>query len=408
VRVTDDVMMTRDFDFDLPDELIAQEPPATRGDSRLLVLYRDTGKIEHTLFSRLADVLRRGDLLALNNTKVFPARLLGHRLPGGGAVECLLIRQVQRPRGSAPDIGAGDDGDGEADAERADADLWNRQTVGAKGADIEWRDAEEHAAGRAVRWEALMRPGQRLKPGTRTVFERSGARLYGEVVGRHFHGRRTIKLWADRGIDVLDAIERIGHMPLPPYIKRDDRTADRERYQTVYARERGSIAAPTAGLHFTNSVLDTLVSRGVERAELTLHIGYGTFKPMRCERISDHVVDPESCVVPSETAGALTRARREGRRIIAVGTTSMRALESLTPLEDGQIQPTTSDADLFIRPGHEFRVADGLITNFHLPCSSLLVLVAAFAGRERVLDAYRDAVSRGYRFYSYGDAMAIL
>jgi S-adenosylmethionine:tRNA ribosyltransferase-isomerase len=280
--------------------------------------------------------------------------------------------------------------------------------VGAERVGIERLDADEDAAGGAVWWEALMHPGQRLRPGTRTVFERLGVRLYGEVVAKHFHGRRTIKLWTDRGIDVLDAIERIGHIPLPPYIKRDDRIADRERYQTVYARERGSIAAPTAGLHLTNSVLDTLASRGVERAELTLHIGYGTFKPMRCERVGDHVVDPEVCVVPAETAGALTRARREGRRIIAVGTTSMRALESLAPMEDGQIRPSTADADLFIRPGHEFRLADGLITNFHLPCSSLLVLVAAFAGRERILHAYREAVRLGYRFYSYGDAMAIL
>jgi len=403
-----EVMMTRDFKFDLPHELIAQDPPAARGDSRLLVLYRETGRIEHTVFSRVADVLHRGDLLVLNNTKVFPARLLGHRLPGGGAVECLLIRQVPRPRGDAVDAGAGGDGQKRADAGPLDAGLPNAQPVGAERARAEWADAEEGAAGGAVWWEALMHPGQRLRPGTRTVFERVGVRLYGEIIGRHFHGRRTIKLWTDRGIDVLDAIDRIGHVPLPPYIKRDDRTSDLERYQTVYARDRGSIAAPTAGLHFTNGVLDTLASRGVERTELTLHIGYGTFKPMRCERIQDHVVDPEACVVPTDTALALTRARREGRRVVAVGTTSMRGLEALTPREDGQIQPSSADVELFIKPGHEFRVADGLITNFHLPCSSLLVLVAAFAGRERILHAYREAVGRGYRFYSYGDAMAIL
>ena len=401
--MTDPVMMTRDFDFDLPDALIAQEPPATRGDSRLLVLHRETGRIEHTAFSHVADFLHRGDVLALNNTKVFPARLLGHRVPGGGAVECLLIRQVPRPREEAPDAATGDDGEGSAAAGLVDADLPTAQTVAGEGL-----DGEEYAAGSPVWWEALMHPGQRLRPGTRTVFERAGVRLYGEVAARHFHGRRTIKLWTDSDIDVVDAVDRIGHMPLPPYIKRDGRLSDRERYQTVYARERGSIAAPTAGLHFTADVLETLVSRGVERTELTLHIGYGTFQPMRCERIQDHVVDPEACVVPTETAEALTRARREGRRIIAVGTTSMRALESLTSHEHGRIRPSTADAELFIRPGHEFRVADGLITNFHLPCSSLLVLVAAFAGRERVLHAYREAISRGYRFYSYGDAMAIL
>jgi S-adenosylmethionine:tRNA ribosyltransferase-isomerase len=376
--MTGEVMMTSDFDFDLPNALIAQDPPATRGDSRLLVLYRETGRVEHTVFSRVADFLHGGDLLVLNNTKVFPARLLGHRLPGGGAVECLLTRQVARPRGEASMAGA----------ERSDAE-------GGSGSGTVW-------------WEALMHPGQRLRPGTRTVFERLGVRLYGKVVGRHFHGRRTIKLWTDGGMDVLKAIDRIGHIPLPPYIKRADRTSDRERYQTVYARERGSIAAPTAGLHFTTGVLDSLASQGVERAELTLHVGYGTFKPMRCERIQDHVVDPEMCVVPTDTAGALTQARREGRRIIAVGTTSMRALEALAPREDGQIESSTADAELFIRPGHKFRVADGLITNFHLPRSSLLVLVAAFAGREQILHAYREAVGRGYRFYSYGDAMAIL
>jgi S-adenosylmethionine:tRNA ribosyltransferase-isomerase len=253
-----------------------------------------------------------------------------------------------------------------------------------------------------------MHPGQRLKPGARVVFEGVGARLHGEVLARHFQGRRTIRLWADGGADVIHMIDRIGHVPLPPYIKREDRSSDRERYQTVYARERGSIAAPTAGLHFTESVLNTLASRGVERRELTLHVGYGTFKPIRSERVDDHVVDPETCVVPADAAAALTRARSEGRRIIAVGTTTVRALESLTVEKDGRIKPSAGEAQLFIRPGHDFRVTDGLITNFHLPCSSLLVLVAAFAGRERILHTYREAVAQGYRFYSYGDAMAIL
>ena len=346
---------TVDFDFDLPDELIAQEPPAVRGDSRLLVLRRDSGQIEHTSFSRVADYVRGGDLLVLNNTKVFPARLLGHRLPSGGAVECLLIKAL--------------------------------------GGD---------------QWDALMHPGQKLKPGARVVFEGRGVRLHGEVVARHFHGRRTIRLWADDGIDVVEAIDRIGHVPLPPYIKRQDRPSDRERYQTVYALERGSIAAPTAGLHFTDAVLEALASRGVERTELTLHVGYGTFKPIRAARVEEHIVDPETCVVPADAAAALTRARTEGRRIIAVGTTTVRALESLSVSADGRIDAYSAEARLCIRPGHGFRIVNGLITNFHLPQSSLLVLVAAFAGRERVLDAYREAVARGYRFYSYGDAMVIL
>ena len=390
-------MMTRDFDFELPDELIAQEPPAMRGDSRLLVLHRDSGQVDHTVFSRVADYLRRGDLLVLNNTKVFPARLLGYRLPGGGSVECLLLRQLPTPRPQAPEA---------ATATSNDATGRAQSEAGKLG--VEEPGVEECGVGSSVWWEALMHPGQRLKPGARLVFEGVGARLHGEVLARHFQGRRTIRLWADGGVDVTYAIDRIGHMPLPPYIRRADRSSDHERYQTIYARERGSIAAPTAGLHFTESVLDTLASRGVERVELTLHVGYGTFKPIRSERVSDHVVDPERCVVPADAAVALTRARSEGRRIVAVGTTTMRALESLSVERDGRIKPSTGVAQLFIRPGHEFRIGDGLITNFHLPRSSLLVLVAAFAGRERILQAYREAVAQGYRFYSYGDAMAIL
>ena len=385
-------MLTCDFEFDLPDELIAQEPPATRGDSRLLLLHRDSGQVEHTVFSRVAEHLHRGDLLVLNNTKVFPARLLGYRLPSGGAVECLLLRQFQAPQPRAPDAAtaSGDNGQGWRPSEGGKSGV---ETLGADG---------------SVWWEALMHPGQKLKPGARIVFEGVGVRLQGEVLARHFQGRRTIRLWADGGADVISAIERIGHVPLPPYIRREDRSSDRERYQTIYARERGSIAAPTAGLHFTDSVFGAMASRGVERTELTLHVGYGTFKPIRSEQVSDHVVDPETCVVPADAAIALTRARSEGRRIIAVGTTTMRALESLSVEKDGCIKPSTMEARLFIRPGHEFRIGDGLITNFHLPRSSLLVLVAAFAGRERILHTYREAVAQGYRFYSYGDAMAIL
>jgi len=341
-----------DFDFELPEALIAQEPPEVRGGSRLLVLQREGG-VEHTAFSQVPRYLRAGDLLVLNNTRVFPARLLGRRHPSGGAVECLLVRSL---------------GNGE--------------------------------------WDALMHPGQKLKPGAQVVFEDGVVQLQGEILAQHFHGRRTIRLWTDSGADVADVIDRLGHMPLPPYIKRDDRPSDRERYQTVYARERGSIAAPTAGLHFTDALLAELASQGVERTELTLHVGYGTFKPIRAE-LDDHVVDPEVFTVSAEAATALTRARREGRRIIAVGTTTVRALESLAIDADGAVESSRGEARLFIRPGHEFRLVKAMITNFHLPRSSLLVLVAAFAGRERVLEAYRDAVARGYRFYSYGDAMFI-
>ena len=375
-------MDTADFNFDLPDELIAQDPPATRGASRLLVLHRTTGEIEHSSFAQIADYLASGDLLVINNTKVFPARLLGRRLPGGGAVECLLLRQLPTPQLPTP---------------KASEPL----TAGALG-------VGRLGVGNFAEWDALMHPGQKLKPGSQVVFNADDVQLHGEIVAMHFHGRRTIRLWADRDLDVTDAIERIGHMPLPPYIKRPDRAADRDRYQTIYARERGSIAAPTAGLHFTGATLAALKARGVELAEVTLHVGYGTFKPIRTNRVDDHVVDPEAFVVSGAAADAVTRARREGRRVIAVGTTTVRVLESMAIAGDGRIEAASGETSLFIRPGHEFRIVNGLITNFHLPRSSLLVLVAAFAGRERVLQAYRAAVERGYRFYSYGDAMLIL
>jgi S-adenosylmethionine:tRNA ribosyltransferase-isomerase len=253
-----------------------------------------------------------------------------------------------------------------------------------------------------------MHPGQKLKAGARVLFERNGVAVSGEVLARHFHGRRTIRLWTESAPTIVEAIDRVGHFPLPPYIKREDRPSDRDRYQTVYARERGSVAAPTAGLHFTQELLETLASRGIERAELTLHVGYGTFKPVHASRVEDHTVDPESFAVSRATAEALTRARREGRRVIAVGTTTVRALESLSIDAFGNVASSSGKTDLFIRPGHEFRIVSGLITNFHLPQSSLLILVSAFAGRERILDAYRQAISRGYRFYSYGDAMLIV
>ncbi len=348
-------MHVADFDFDLPDELIAQEPSAVRGGSRLLVLHAATGSVEHTEFLALPRYLEPGDLLVVNNTKVFPARLLGRRVPSGGAVEALLLRP----------------GDGDT-------------------------------------WEALVHPGQKLKPGARVVFERDGTHLNGEILTAHFFGRRTIRLWTDDGGAVACAIDKVGHIPLPPYIKRDDRDSDRDRYQTVYAREPGSVAAPTAGLHFTDAVLDALDARGVERAEITLHVGYGTFKPVRAELVDEHVVDPETFTVPPDAAAALTRAQRESRRILAVGTTTVRALESLTVAADGGVTPASGETRLFIRPGHVFQIVTGMVTNFHLPRSSLLMLVSALAGRERVLAAYREAVAHRYRFYSYGDAMLVI
>jgi S-adenosylmethionine:tRNA ribosyltransferase-isomerase len=353
----------------------------------LLVLPRHTGPLEHTTFGHLPDYLRAGDLLVLNDTRVFPARLLGRREPSGGAVECLLLQKHRDP-GS---------GTGDPVVPPPESRI---STSEPPVPSSESRLVED--------WDALMHPGQKLKPGARVVFERNGSRLEGEVVGRHFYGRRTIRLRAEEGTTIAEVIDRIGHIPLPPYIHRADEASDRERYQTVFARETGSIAAPTAGLHFTPPLLQEIRTRGVELATITLHVGYGTFKPVRVERVDEHEVDPEVYTVSAATADAVTRALREHRRIIAVGTTTTRALESLPIRDDRAVLPLTGETRLFIHPGHHFRIVQGLVTNFHLPRSSLLMLVAAFAGRERLLAAYRDAVERRYRFYSYGDAMAIL
>jgi S-adenosylmethionine:tRNA ribosyltransferase-isomerase len=340
-----------EFDFVLPDELIAQEPAAVRGGSRLMAIDRASGLITHLQFSDLPTLLRDGDLLVVNDTRVFPARLIGTRLPGGGAAECFLIRPT-----AAPDT-----------------------------------------------WIALVHPGQRLRQGSRMKF----AGLNGEIVGSHFHGRRTVRLWTDDGSPVRDTIDAIGHVPLPPYIKRPDSISDRERYQTVYARERGSIAAPTAGLHFTPAMFEALRDKGVERTSITLHVGYGTFQPIRVESVDEHQMEAEHYEVSGAAAASLSKAKREGRRIIAVGTTTTRTLESLAVAPDGSVSPGSGETALFIHPGHEFKLVSGLITNFHLPKSSLLMLVSAFAGREPILAAYREAVANRYRFYSYGDAMFV-
>jgi S-adenosylmethionine:tRNA ribosyltransferase-isomerase len=352
-------MHIREFDFELPSELIAQEPPAERGTARLLHLPCRGGPLVHTVVSALPDLLAAGDLLVVNNTRVFPARLLGHRVPSGGAVECLLV--------------------GRLESASADAELW----------------------------EALMHPGQKLKPGARVVFE-GGHRIHGEVIDRRFHGRRAIRLWTEDGSSVRDAVDAIGHVPLPPYIKREDRAADRERYQTVFARERGSVAAPTAGLHFDDHLLERLHARGVETAEITLHVGYGTFQPVRVEVIEEHHVEAERYEVSSQAAEAINAALDSRRRVIAVGTTTTRTLEGAAATAGGRIVVGSGTTDLFIHPGFHFQVLSGLLTNFHLPKSSLLMLVAAFAGRERVLAAYAEAVRKRYRFYSYGDAMLVL
>jgi S-adenosylmethionine:tRNA ribosyltransferase-isomerase len=349
-------MNVGEFDFDLPHALIAQEPAEARTAARLLILERRTGVIAHSAVRLLPDLLTPGDLLVVNNSRVFPARLLGHRIPSGGAVKCLLIRRLS------------DD-----------------------------------------RWEALMHPGQKLRTGANVRFPGLGGAptILGQILSRHFHGRRVIRLWTADGSPVDEAVEAVGHVPLPPYIKRADRRDDRDRYQTVFARVRGSVAAPTAGLHFSAELVAALAARGAEIAEITLHVGYGTFQPVRVERVEDHRVEPEPYLIDASAAAVVNRALDERRRIIAVGTTTTRTLEHVARAHDGRIVAGAGETGLFISPGFEFRVIGGLLTNFHLPRSSLLMLVCAFAGRERVLAAYRAAVAARYRFYSYGDAMLI-
>jgi S-adenosylmethionine:tRNA ribosyltransferase-isomerase len=336
------------FDYDLPPELIAQEPLAERDASRLLVLDRETGAVRHHAFCDLPSLLDPGDLVVVNRSRVFPARLLGTR-PGGGGAEILLVRS----RGDAV-------------------------------------------------WEAMVRPGRRLRAGLRVVVD---ATLEVELLDAPASGRglRLVRLI---GPDVAGALQRLGRVPLPPYIRRPDRPEDRERYQTVYAREEGSVAAPTAGLHFTPAVLAALAVRGLERAEVVLHVGPGTFRPVQVDDVRDHALPAEPYVLPEEAASAIARTRACGGRVVAVGTTTTRVLEDR--VASGSPAPGQGETALVITPGFRFRAVDALLTNFHLPRSSLLLLVAAFAGRERVLSAYAEAVRERYRFYSYGDAMLVL
>ena len=255
-------------------------------------------------------------------------------------------------------------------------------------------------------WEALVHPGQRLGTAARVVFEGPPV-LEGEILERRFHGRRVIRLWTTDGSSIEDAVDAIGHVPLPPYIKRPDRADDRERYQTIFARRRGSVAAPTAGLHFSHALTAALETRGVVMVEVTLHVGYGTFQPVRVDRIEDHRIEPERYEISEVTAAQVNLALDERRRVVAVGTTTTRALESAVIASGGRLAAGTGETGLFIYPGFEFRVIGALMTNFHLPCSSLLMLVSAFAGLERLMAAYATAVAARYRFYSYGDAMLI-
>ena len=349
-----------DFDYDLPEELIAQEPPAERGASRMLVLDRRTGAARDDSFSSLGEYLRPGDLVVLNDSRVIPARLYARRT---------LVRDHEKPTG------------------RIEVMLLE--------------PAEEN------QWRALVRPGRKVSIGERLVFPASGGEilLEAEVLERGKYGERLLEFAPVS--DFFKVLERIGHVPLPPYIRRDDARADRERYQTVFARERGSVAAPTAGLHFSAQMLEALAAKGVETARVTLHVGLGTFAPLRVERVSDVHLHRERYTIGAAAADAVNRAAAERRRIVAVGTTVVRTLESAALAAGGTIEAHSGATEIFISPGFEFRLVSALLTNFHLPQSSLLMLVSAFAGRERVLAAYRHAVGEKYRFFSYGDCMLI-
>ena len=339
-------MKKTDFYFDLPEELIAQTPIPERDHSRLLVLDRDTGRIEHRHFYDLPEYLHEGDCLVLNDSRVLPARLLGRRGSGGG-VELVLLR----------DLGEG-------------------------------------------KWECLSRPGRKTKPGTELIFGEGELKA---TVLEVAEGGNRIVLFHYEGI-FLEVLERLGKMPLPPYIKEE--LQDAERYQTVYSRELGSAAAPTAGLHFTEELLARISEKGVKVCTVTLHVGLGTFRPVKEDEIEDHEMHSEFCIIPEETARIVTETKKNGGRVVAVGTTSCRTLESFA-LEDGTLKAASGWTNIFIYPGYRFKCVDALVTNFHLPESTLIMLVSALAGREKILNAYRTAVEERYRFFSFGDAIFI-
>ena len=339
-------MKTSDFWYDLPEELIAQTPLEQRDTSRLLVLNKETGEVKQQHFYDVIDYLRPGDCLVMNDSRVLPARLLGHR-PTGGAVEVLLLR-----------------------------DLGDKK------------------------WECLCKPGRKMQVGHEVIF--GDGELTATVVEVQETGNRVVEFHYE-GI-FLEVLERLGKMPLPPYIKAE--LQDQERYQTVYSREVGSAAAPTAGLHFTNELLEKIRDKGVKTAFVTLHVGLGTFRPVKAEDISEHHMHSELCMISQETADILNKTKAAGGRIICVGTTSCRTLESLVN-EDGSFEAKSKWTEIFIFPGYQFKAMEGLITNFHLPESTLVMLVSAFAGRENVLRAYEEAVAQRYRFFSFGDAMFI-
>lgn len=347
-------MLVSDFDYDLPGELIAQQPLADRAGARMLTLDRATGAYNDRVFRDFPEMLRAGDLLVLNDSRVIPARLFARREHGHGG-------QGATPTGRVQVFLAAQTG------------TWE--------------------------WTALVRPGRKVLCGEVLLF--GDGQLRAEVTAHGEFGERTLRF--EPVVDFFGVLETLGHVPLPPYIHRDDVNSDRERYQTVYARERGSVAAPTAGLHFTPEILEQIRARGVQVAYVTLHVGLGTFQPVRVERVEDVHLHTERYTLPETTAAALNAARREGRRIVAAGTTTVRTLEHCA--RGGEFAPHSGSTDIFIAPGFEFRAVSALLTNFHLPQSTLLMLVSALGGRNHVLTAYRHAVAERYRFFSYGDCM---
>jgi S-adenosylmethionine:tRNA ribosyltransferase-isomerase len=364
-------VLVSEFDYHLSEELIAQEPLADRAASRMLHLLRDARRFEDRQFREFPNLLRPDDLVVFNNTRVFPARLFGHR--SGAHSQPVSLRNP-----AAKEFLKG----------KVEVLLTSPASL-----------PEPEA--RSPVWNALVRPGRKIGIGERLTF---GDELRAEVIARGEFGERTLRF--EPVPDFFAAVERIGHVPLPPYIGREDRPEDRERYQTVYARQRGSVAAPTAGLHFTPEILERLRAQAIETAEITLHVGLGTFQPVHAEVVEEHRLHREWYSIGEAAAEKINRAKQAGRRVVAIGTTTVRTLEFAASLSD-RIQPGSGEADIFIYPGFQFRVVGALLTNFHLPMSTLLMLVCAFAGREFTLEAYRHAVEQRYRFYSYGDCMLV-
>ncbi len=361
-------MLVSDFHYPLPEELIAQEPLPDRAASRLLHLDRASGLVRDRRFHEFPELLRPGDLVVFNNTRVFPARLYGRR--SGAKAQAI---SPQNP--AARDFLKG----------RVEVLLTRQVSL------------------QPNEWECLVRPGRKIGVGERLFFGEQDD-LRAEVTARDSFGERRIRF--SPVTDFFGLLEQIGHVPLPPYIGREDRPRDRERYQTIYARQRGSVAAPTAGLHFTPEILARMKERGIETAEVTLHVGLGTFQPVRVGRVEEHKLHREWYCIPADTATRINGALDVGRRVVAVGTTTVRTLED-SASGSARVQPGSDETEIFIYPGYEFRVVGALLTNFHLPQSTLLMLVCAFGGKERVLAAYRRAVEQKYRFYSYGDCMFV-